>query len=524
ATPVPEAGPEDDVDATLRPGVVPPQGRRTEDVPPAPTATEPPLTRGAAPGTPVPPSPATPEPAATPEPSAGRGDVPDTPAPDTPAPGTPAPDTSAPDTAPDPAGLPLDDPTGLPLGTADTDTASSATPRHARPEPEEQPLPPARLGVLVSPRVAEVLGDELLHLDTVLRDTVGGEAWDVVVVPDALADRVPSPPALLEAARDRLLDEGWHVAVVLTAVPLVQARHAVATQTAPLHGVGLISMPALGTTDVGPRTHRAVARVVGDLLDVRVVADTAARDDDAAAQVRTRLRRLTADDDPAGPGGPRLAARVLRTDAGLLGAQLRANRPWRLLAPLSRALTAAGAAVLLALLTTGVWRLGDAAGPGRLVLVSLLSAAAVTTALIAGARLWERPRRERERRRVMRFDLATLGSVVVGVLVLHVTLLLVALVGAALLVDAGVLAEVLGREPDAGTWWRLAWLTAGLATFAAAVGAGLEHDDVVRSAAFTRSRESADEAAAPAEPAAGRGEDRQDRPDADEPDAGDQPG
>nr|WP_297426514.1 hypothetical protein [uncultured Actinotalea sp.] len=351
-------------------------------------------------------------------------------------------------------------------------------------------LPRVGLGVVVSPRLTEVLGDGLLHLDTVLRDTVGGDAWDVTVVTDPVADQGTGALDLLEASRDRLLDEDWDLAVVLTSVPLLEGRRAVVTQTAPVHGVGLVSVPGLGAVQVRSRARRAVARLVGELVAVGTSDDDARPD---AQRVRDRLRQLTTDDDATAPGGVRLAARVLGGHAGLLLAMVRANRPWRLLAPLSRALTAAGAAAVLSLVTTDLWLLADAYGAGRLLLLAVLSVLAVVVALVAGARLWERPRRARERRQVTLFNLATTGTVLVGVLVLHLVLVVLALLGAALLVDAGVLAGVLGREPDAGTWWRLAWLTASLATVAGAVGAGLEDDDVVRAAAYTRSTESMDE-------------------------------
>ncbi|EYR62108.1 hypothetical protein N866_11850, partial [Actinotalea ferrariae CF5-4] len=379
-------------------------------------------------------------------------------------------------------------------------------PEPVRPEPEpepEPPVPPVRLGVLVSPRLTELLGDGLLHLDTVLRDAVGGDAWDVTVVADPTADRGPGALDTLEAARDRLLDEDWDLAVGLTAMPLLDGRRAVVTRTAPVHGVGLVSVPALGAVHVRSRTRGAVVRLVGELIDVPVQdvesGERGAADGDAAdkqgQRLRGRLRQLTADDDAAAPGGVRLAARVLGSNAGLLLAMIRANRPWRLLAPLSRALTAAGAAAVLTLVTTDLWLLADAFGVGRLLLLAVLSVAAVSVALIAGAQLWERARRARERRQVMLFNLATAGTVLVGVLVLHVVLLFVALLGAALLVDSGVLAGVIGRSPDGGTWWRLAWLTASLATVAGAIGAGLEDDDDVRAAAYTRSQEWVDDPA-----------------------------
>jgi hypothetical protein len=358
---------------------------------------------------------------------------------------------------------------------------------------DDEPLAPVRLGVVVSPRLTEVLGDGLLHLDTLLRDTLGGDSWDVTVVHDAAADGGRALD-VLEATRDRLLDEDWDLAVVLTAVPLLDGRRAVVTQTAPVHGVGVVSVPALGAVHVRSRARQAVARLVGELVDVRMTPGADERPESDAQRVRGRLRQLTADDDAAAPGGVRLAARVLGSNAGLVLAMVRANRPWRLLAPLSRALTAAGAAAVLTLVTTDLWLLADAFGGGRLLLLAALSVLAVSATLVAGAHLWERPRRSRERRQVTLFNLATVGTVLAGVLALHLALLVLALLGAALLVDAGVLADVLGRQPDGGTWWRLAWLTASLATVAGAVGAGLEDDDVVRAAAYTRSRESVDDA------------------------------
>lgn len=468
-------GPEDVLEPTLRPGVVPPQRSAPPDLAPS----------GGSPSSPAAPSEAAPP--AT-EPPSGTSTEPHA------EPVRSATPPAGPVPAPRPA------PAG---GRDDSGPQRDEQATDAPPRAVDEPLPPVRLGVVVSPQVTELLGDGLLHLDTVLRDTLGGDSWEVTVVDDAVADRGPGALDVLEAARDRLLEEDWDLAVVLTSVPLLDGRRAVVTQTAPVHGVGVVSVPALGAVHVRSRARRAVARLVGELVYVPVTAQ-GERPEEDAQRVRGRLRQLTADDDAAAPGGVRLAARVLGGNAGLLLAMIRANRPWRLLAPLSRALTAAGAAAVLTLVTTDLWLLADAFGVGRLLLLAVLSVLAVSVALVAGAHLWERPRRSRERRQVALFNLATAGTVLVGVVVLHVALLVLALLGAALLVDAGVLAALLGREPDGGTWWRLAWLTASLATVAGAIGAGLEDDDVVRAAAYTRSRESVDDAVGREPDVAGR--------------------
>ena len=58
----------------------------------------------------------------------------------------------------------------------------------------------------------------------------------------------------------------------------------------------------------------------------------------------------------------RFTARVLSGNLRLLGGMVRANRPWRLAIRLSRALTAAIAAGVFALVTADLWRLADAFG------------------------------------------------------------------------------------------------------------------------------------------------------------------
>ena len=91
----------------------------------------------------------------------------------------------------------------------------------------------------------------------------------------------------------------------------------------------------------------------------------------------------------------RLLAGYVTGNLKLLLGMLRANRPWRLAIRLSRALVAALAAGIVALVTSDIWRLSDALGPLRLTLVTIGSVAAVVATLVIGAGLWERVPRAR---------------------------------------------------------------------------------------------------------------------------------
>ncbi|MGY1724801.1 hypothetical protein [Blastococcus sp. SYSU DS0533] len=109
------------------------------------------------------------------------------------------------------------------------------------------------------------------------------------------------------------------------------SRRPVVGHASPLHGVGVLSLPALGA--VG-RRRRAVETAVG-LVQV--------------------------------------------------------NRPWRLAVRLSRTLTAAIAAGAFTPATPDIWRLVDAFGAWRLALVAVGSVVAIAGTLVVGAQLWERP-------------------------------------------------------------------------------------------------------------------------------------
>ncbi len=345
----------------------------------------------------------------------------------------------------------------------------------------EAPVPGARpdvvVGLVAAPGApAEVASELAADLAADLRERHPEVAWDVRLVEDGLVRPPADDAEIVAAARARLLAEEWDLAVCLTDLPLTVDRRAVVAHASPVHGVAVLSLPALGA--VG-RRRRALQTAVG--LVRALLGDDGRGDDDPGALLR-RVRELAADQGGDGVG---FAARVLTGNLRLLVGMVRANRPWRLTASLSRALTAAVAAGVFALVTADVWRLADRFGALRLTAVGLGSVVAVCATLVVGAQLWERAGSRRVRKQVALFNLATVATVVVGVLTLYATLFLLAVAGALLLVPTGLLAEGLGHRAGLGDHLELAWLTTSLATVGGALGAGLESDEAVRDAAYT---------------------------------------
>jgi hypothetical protein len=330
------------------------------------------------------------------------------------------------------------------------------------------------VGVLVAPRLPTGVRSEIeTGLQAALLELVGDVAWKVTVLSQSVTAGPSESVDVMDAARQVLLERDWDLVLVVTDLPLTEGRRTVVSTCSPVHGVGVVSFPAIGSVHTRARTTKLLAQVAMTLVGT----------DD-----RDSLRQL-AGDTPEGEGesAVRYAARVIGGNVGLLVAMVRANRPWRLAIGLSRALSVAGATAILTLVTTDLWLLADAYGIARFALLGLGSVLAVTLTLVLGAGLWERPRTRRQRRQVSLFNAATLATVVLGVGALFLALLVVSWLGALLLIDSSVLRQVLGHQPGATAYVRIAWVTACLATTGGALGAGLETDAAVRAAAYTTS-------------------------------------
>jgi hypothetical protein len=309
--------------------------------------------------------------------------------------------------------------------------------------------------------------------------------WDFRLVRDALV----APPAddgeIVAAARRRLLDGDWDLVIALTDLPLGGALRPVVAHASPLHGVAVLSVPALGSVALRDRARDVLLRLVDVLLGEARDAGPGARATRArSARITQRLRELASDVDEQAQA-VLFTTRVLTGHLGLLLGMVRANRPWQLAGGLSRALVAAGAAGTFALVTPDIWRIADVLGWQRLGALTVLSATALTLTLVLGARLWERADRREVRQQVVLFNLATSATVLTGVMALYAALLALSLLGALMLVVPRLLADTLGQPVAVRDYLEVAWLTSSLAAIGGALGAGLESDEAVRRAAYT---------------------------------------
>jgi hypothetical protein len=295
-------------------------------------------------------------------------------------------------------------------------------------------------------------------------------AWETKLVVDRLVDPPATTTELFEAAREKLLEHDWDLAVVVTDLPVRQGGRPVSRRVSASHGVAIVSLPALGALNLRQRLRRTLVDLVRDLVDTEGAS----------------LQELAALDVDHSPRGLRMlyVPAVLLGHLRLLTGMVRANRPWRFAARLYSALAAALAAGAVALITGDFWLLSATMGFWRLALSCVLSIGGTVFAIIAVHHLWERAPDPRVREQVVLFNIATTATVLFGIVSLYLALFVLMLGAAELVIRPFVLEEKIGHHAGFGDYLALAWLMASFGAIAGGLGAGLESEEEVREAAY----------------------------------------
>jgi hypothetical protein len=354
---------------------------------------------------------------------------------------------------------------------------------HHRPHDENQELV---LGLIAAPGPATEFAQSLLReLPRRLASRIPNVRWDIRFVSDRLVEPPADPDAIIQAARERLLSEGWRLAVYISDLPLQKDRRPVIAYTSQAHGVAALSLPALGVVDVRRRALRTVVQLVSALLDE--YGDQPEKRPQMAQDLAELGRNVERDQR-----GLRLLATVIAGNFRLFLGMLRANRPWRAVLRLSSVAVAALGIAVLSLVNGFIWMIATGGGVLRLSALTVAAIVALVLTLVIGGRLPEQVPRstgrdalQGAREQVILFNSVSITTVVIGVVALYLILFALTVLVSFLLLPADQIARQLGHPASPATLLTISWLAASLATVGGALGACLEKSSRIREVAYT---------------------------------------
>jgi hypothetical protein len=328
------------------------------------------------------------------------------------------------------------------------------------------------VGVLAAHDAARQLAERLTgELSKELPERFGDVQWRVQHAEADPADPAADERELVEALRRRSLDEGWQLAIGLTDLPLSVRRRPVRAHVSVQHGVGLISIPALGPVRRELKLRETALSVVERLAGGRGdgVQPRADAIDEETARSASTLE---------------LTGSVLRQHLRLLLGMVRANQPARAAASMSHAALGALGTAAFSLTSQNVWQLAHSMGVPRLLAVSFISVVMTTTAMLLAHGLWERASAPAARERVVLFNLSTTLTLALATAALYAALFVLSLASAAVLIAPSAFEQALSHPVSVVDYARLSWLAASIATVGGALGSLIDSDKAVRNAVY----------------------------------------
>jgi hypothetical protein len=321
-------------------------------------------------------------------------------------------------------------------------------------------MEPIHVGLVADPASPTQIARRLEDLDPTAG--LNGRGWDIEVVSEPFTTGSEDVDTALARLVDQAREHDWDLVVGLTELPLHddEGRYLL-VETDPERRTAVLSLPALG----GLRRRARARQTLHALVDG--MADPASHDEH-----RVPLPRVG--------GRWRL----------LLGMVL-ANRPWLLVPGLKSALVAALATGAVATMNSTVWLLAGSLSWWRLVVATVASIALVVGWLVVDGELWDRPDDDSAgaQQRSRLYNASTLVTLTTGVLICYLALYVVNLLWALFILDPAVMGSTLHASRGYGDLFVLTWFVASAATVGGGLGTGLESDEAIRAAAYSKREE-----------------------------------
>jgi len=145
----------------------------------------------------------------------------------------------------------------------------------------------------------------------------------------------------------------------------------------------------------------------------------------------------------------------------------------------------------LATINSTVWLLAASLSLWRLVVATIASIALVVGWLVIDGELWDRPDGDsaQARQRSRLYNMSTLVTLTTGVLICYVALYVVNLLWALFVLDPAVMGGYLHASLGYSDVFVLAWFVASAATVGGGLGTGLESDEAIHAAAYSKREE-----------------------------------
>ncbi|MGX0035965.1 hypothetical protein ACUW9N_001111 [Staphylococcus auricularis] len=351
------------------------------------------------------------------------------------------------------------------------------------------------IGIVAAPGVpARVATNLETNLPDALKDQISDQVtWDIHTNVDPLTGSAEHLTPIFEKISDYQKENEWDYTIAMTDLPLFKDDKVIAIDINKENGASVVSIPAYGWR---PMQKRLLQTTIGIIKDFNtdnphpaLKADHSEKESDAKSSKRFSrqfpLTSINQEEDYLNDTGSThkryIVSSKLNGMIRLLSGMTFANNPLTMMSGLSNVLAIAFTTGAFGIVFTTMWNLSYVYSEWRLFIISCVAIFGMMIWIVIAHDLWEPLRDSSQKRITMLYNLTTLMTLFVSLLIYFVILFCLFLLTAVIVLPPSYLGAALELNEAAGVvdYINLGWFAASISTVAGAIGAGLNNTELI---------------------------------------------
>jgi len=350
------------------------------------------------------------------------------------------------------------------------------------------------IGLVVAPGVTEKLAQSLINdIPNILSEQDNHQRdWKVDLVVDPLTGFAESVEEIFKKIQDYHNKREWDYVVGITDLPMFYHQNVLALDINKKNGAAIFSYPAFGWRPVKNRFKHAIVTIINELH----YSERAHIGYDDNNRVKkeinkqfpfSRIEKTEVHLKETGNNHLRYLSNsrslgMIRLVSGMTFA----NNPLNMMASLSNIVAIAFTTGAFGLIFSTMWNMGLDFSVWRLFGISIMAILGMLVWIMVSHGLWESTKEAKHKRIVMLYNLTTIMTLFIAIVIYYMILYSLFLIAELVLLPPGFLGQqvVLKGPASVQLYLSIPWFATSISTVAGAIGAGLLNDQLIKESTY----------------------------------------
>lgn len=350
------------------------------------------------------------------------------------------------------------------------------------------------IGLVVAPGVTEKLAQSLIDdIPNILSEQDNHQRdWKVDLVVDPLTGFAESVEEIFKKIQDYHNKRKWDYVVGITDLPMFYHQNVLALDINKKNGAAIFSYPAFGWRPVKNRFKHALVTIINELHYSE--REHVGYDDNNRVKKEinkqfpfSRIEKTEVHLKETGNNHLRYLSNsrslgMIRLVSGMTFA----NNPLNMMASLSNIVAIAFTTGAFGLIFSTMWNMGLDFSVWRLFGISIMAILGMLVWIMVSHGLWESTKKAKHKRIVMLYNLTTIMTLFIAIVIYYMILYSLFLIAELVLLPPGFLGQQVGLEGPASVqlYLSIPWFATSISTVAGAIGAGLLNDQLIKESTY----------------------------------------